>query len=446
MQRSSAFYPEPWVSSASFVKPRICWDGLSCGLRNRLKDSQAEIKILASSCVQQVSRILTLNEQLASLQSVRKVNTFGEQLTEDEANLIATRIALQQQQAEEFENRQRERLVNCITSAFPLLTAEEVDHVLTEWDEIVEEKMEMLGRPEILHRLRKEIALKSLGKASAGQPPTKRRAAFSGCYRKPKTYRLVGRLRLDEALAKLQSTPNDLAVAMAGWSSARIRAFKAIEENPNAYYYRFNAPGEAQRNGPWCPDERRAFLQRLQQVGADGNWGIFSQAIPGRVGYQCSNFYRKLLGEGVVCDPNYFQDSRGKWHFRFNSGGILRKCARRPTRPASNDDEETEQEEPLKKSMPVAEFVRDSLLSSGGEEAVADNPLPTFIDPVTLEVVRKPAISPYGHVMGYDSWLRCILHSEPKNICPLTKKPLKKRDLIILTFENIEKYRSKVIN
>ncbi|CAJ0751894.1 11142_t:CDS:2, partial [Entrophospora sp. SA101] len=29
-----------------------------------------------------------------------------------------------------------------------------------------------------------------------------------------------------------------------------------------------------------------------------------------------------------------------------------------------------------------------------------ENPLPGFIDPITLEEVNRPAISPYGHVMG----------------------------------------------
>ena len=36
-----------------------------------------------------------------------------------------------------------------------------------------------------------------------------------------------------------------------GWSDARIRAYQQIETKPNSYYYRFNAPGEKQRNGPW---------------------------------------------------------------------------------------------------------------------------------------------------------------------------------------------------
>ena len=34
------------------------------------------------------------------------------------------------------------------------------------------------------------------------------------------------------------------------------------------------------------------------------------------------------------------------------------------------------------------------------EEIRNANPLPGFLDPITLDEVAKPAISPYGHVMG----------------------------------------------
>ncbi len=34
----------------------------------------------------------------------------------------------------------------------------------------------------------------------------------------------------------------------------------------------------------------------------------------------------------------------------------------------------------------------------------ASNPLPERVDPITLEAVVSPAISPYGHVMGAATW------------------------------------------
>jgi hypothetical protein len=43
----------------------------------------------------------------------------------------------------------------------------------------------------------------------------------------------------------------------------------------------------------------------------------------------------------------------------------------------------------------------DDVAGWGVERRQLDNPLPGFIDPITLDEVIKPAISKYGHVMGY---------------------------------------------
>ena len=39
--------------------------------------------------------------------------------------------------------------------------------------------------------------------------------------------------------------------------------------------------------------------------------------IPGRVGYQCSNFYRQLIKDGEIHDENYVMNANGKLCFRF---------------------------------------------------------------------------------------------------------------------------------
>lgn len=57
-------------------------------------------------------------------------------------------------------------------------------------------------------------------------------------------------------------------------------------------------------------EEKQLFLERLKKVGADGQWGLFSIGIPGRVGYQCSNYYRSLLKSGELTDSNYVIDSK----------------------------------------------------------------------------------------------------------------------------------------
>lgn len=61
-----------------------------------------------------------------------------------------------------------------------------------------------------------------------------------------------------------------------------------------------------------------------------------------------------------------------------------------------------------------------------GEEAAPqddDNPCPSMIDPITLEPVVTPAISPYGHVMGIATW-NAVLAEQGK--CPFTQQPLRR--------------------
>jgi hypothetical protein len=74
-----------------------------------------------------------------------------------------------------------------------------------------------------------------------------------------------------------------------------------MESNPNAYFYRHVAPGVVQRTGGWDADEKQMFLEAVKiHHPSQGKWGIFAQHSPGRVGYQCRNFYHKLLESGEL--------------------------------------------------------------------------------------------------------------------------------------------------
>jgi hypothetical protein len=61
-----------------------------------------------------------------------------------------------------------------------------------------------------------------------------------------------------------------------------IKGSNRTSKNPNAYYYRFNDPGQPQRNGPWTAEEKRLFFKRMAEIGVNGQWGIFSMTIPVR--------------------------------------------------------------------------------------------------------------------------------------------------------------------
>ncbi|KAJ1559960.1 hypothetical protein HK096_010526 [Nowakowskiella sp. JEL0078] len=298
------------------------------------------------------------------------------------------------------------------------------------------------------------------------------------------------RLRLDDALSQIQHhhetntgtrkpfdpssiDPKELEEICKDWSEARKKAFRQITSNPNSYYYRFNAPGEKQRNGAWSAKEKEKFFERLREMGADGQWGIFSMAIEGRVGYQCSNFYRGLIKSGKMQDANYIKDEKGELRYLFGKkdggAGVIRthmkphilggssssalssstiptQAARRKTRKRKQfnpDADENGSDEDDSGTFYCSTGNHDEEVSS---EILLelDNPLPNFTDPITLEPVVKPAISPYGHVMGYDTWVMCL--SGGGNKCPITKQDLKKRELVILTTDNIDEYRNKIVN
>merc|ERR1711971_514864 len=70
-----------------------------------------------------------------------------------------------------------------------------------------------------------------------------------------------------------------------------------------------------------------------------------------------------------------------------------------------------------------------------------DNPIPNFIDFITGDCVEKPAISPYGHVLSYDTWIKIFKSSGHKNLCPFTLQKLTRRDLTKLTMDNYYLHR-----
>merc|ERR1719295_502607 len=131
-------------------------------------------------------------------------------------------------------------------------------------------------------------------------------------------YHCKGRLLLDDALKDTENFD--------GWSAARVKAWKNKEVNPNAYYYRFNDPGEEQQNGRVRMDEHKAFMERVMEVGVNTHWGTFSKSIKGRVGYQCSNYWRQMMKDGWVKDPNYWIRSDGSFAFKRAKKGIHSGC------------------------------------------------------------------------------------------------------------------------
>ena len=72
------------------------------------------------------------------------------------------------------------------------------------------------------------------------------------------------------------------------------------------------------------------------------------------------------------------------------------------------------------------------------------NPIPGCIDPLTCKPMSIPAISPDGYVMDYETWIKLL---NEKKVNPFTQNPIKsKRELVILTIDNYEEYKDKIVN
>jgi hypothetical protein len=226
------------------------------------------------------------------------------------------------------------------------------------------------------------------------------------------------------------------------WSETRKRSYFKETANPNAYYYRHLPHGEIQRNGAWTESEKRMFLDRMRELRGDAtsfghDWGLFSRAIPGRVGYQCSNFYRTLLLSGELEDDQYVRGEDGRLHHtsRIRDGQVQTYRKGKNRKP-----------EATKKSRgrKVNEKSSDVERPLGRYEAwAAQNPIPGAVDFITGEVMQVPAISPDGYVLDYRTWLNALTQA-PVN--PFTQNHLTKRQLVVLTTENYAEYAQKIVN
>ncbi|KAG1097841.1 hypothetical protein G6F42_018105 [Rhizopus arrhizus] len=227
------------------------------------------------------------------IETVRKENVFSEQVTESEQAIIQQRVALQQRQYKEFEKKEKMLKIRKVKDLYDYLTSEEITAMLDENENDEQEVIVRLTQPGYLHDVRKSIALKHAPEIEKAMSK-EQQATYTQLLQKrsktlkkttdesaKKTYRTrPSRLGLDEALKKMHDNSVN---PFEGWSSARIRDYQMIEQNPNSYYYRFNAPGEEQRRGQWTQEEQALFHKRLAEVGSKGQWGIFAMKIPGRM-------------------------------------------------------------------------------------------------------------------------------------------------------------------
>ena len=99
--------------------------------------------------------------------------------------------------------------------------------------------------------------------------------------------------------------PYEIAdITWSTWSSKQKTSYLKLRTQQNSYFDRHVSPGITMKMGPFTSEEKRIFMIQIQQRRAIQNafpisdWGLFAQSIPGRVGYQCANFFRLLQKNG----------------------------------------------------------------------------------------------------------------------------------------------------
>ncbi|KNC84109.1 hypothetical protein SARC_03674 [Sphaeroforma arctica JP610] len=403
------------------------------------------------------------------------VATVGRNLLRDDLlpEELSSAQLLQQNNRQKMQNllkaREKKR-IRWVQDLFPEMTEEEVMIGLIDCgddEQLLADSMSVADS-EFYTNIRSRIACSSgeSTRESAPKPKAKAKAA-----KKPQK-KSQGRNTSTKHSGMETSTQLDITKM----SKVQRKAYGKFHENPNEYYYRFNAPGEASRLDEWKEHEKALFLKRLEERGSEGQWGEFSKVIPGRVGYQCSNFYRSLLKKKELVDPRYYLNEKGepklvknrerhelnvqakrtgkapvlrdeqsssqpaKKKARGTSGTVKRVGSSRRAKTESSDDDDDEAEYKARHTTRRLRFMNGELNEE--DKAENENPLPGFLDGITLSEVVMPAMSPSGHVLSYSSWLQCL---ECNSTCPMTGAHIEQRDLVILTPQNIEEYRNRII-
>jgi hypothetical protein len=278
------------------------------------------------------------------------------------------------------------------------------------------------------------------------------------------------------------------------WSPVRRESFKQMMANPGSFFYRNRPPGDPQKFGGFTREEEVQFIERLTYFQnvlhiTDGCWGLFSIPIRGRVGYQCSNFYRQLIKDGKIFDDRYQIQPDGK--LKFMRDPLDKPSVNRPP-PKSMAILESEAikfidecmalddaqvVEPIRVSDPVRQSSRcDCTLPSvcgksrglperrmnmlleieiryGGKnpglKAKQDSeerdrcPLIGAIDPISKEPMMVPMMDEGGFVMDLSSWRKVFYEDY---VGPYAILAEKEADLVPLTRDNFRNLRLRIAN
>lgn len=170
-------------------------------------------------------------------------------------------------------------------------------------------------------------------------------------------------------------------------------------------------------NSIWEPEEISEFVYQYNNFIEEQTWSAFCSRFFGKTEEDCEQLLKKLKKQGKI----------------------------------TNDININKLESKSKKSNYIAinfvkgdRRVRVGPTSIENEERMAMNPIPGYIDMITQKPMEIPAVSPDDYVLDYSTWLKLL---NEKKVNPFTQNHLvSKRQLVILTIDNFDQYKDKIVN
>jgi hypothetical protein len=116
---------------------------------------------------------------------------------------------------------------------------------------------------------------------------------------------------INEKVRPKKIAPSDFPPDYESWAPCRQQSWLQLQVNPNGFFDRHLLPGEQRKNGAWSKEENLLFLKTFQEHPPEsGDWGLFSRHIPGRVGYQCSAQYKRLIATARIPKSEESQEQK----------------------------------------------------------------------------------------------------------------------------------------
>lgn len=187
------------------------------------------------------------------------------------------------------------------------------------------------------------------------------------------------------------------------------------------------------RKSKWSEEDRKRFITLINHAEAKNlkSWTHVAKLMPGKNEKTCIYMYNRLKSQGVI--RTTFKDHK------------IHKV--KPPKKKSDANHYIPPQ--FQHIISVAFKFTDQTIIVGPlgqkmKEYAMLNPLNGYIDNITGFPMAVPAISPDYYVLDYYTWLK-LINGHQGNTYTTVKIPTK-RQLTILTVDNIAEFRDKIVN